>query len=571
MNTHSQARCSLGMTASDLQNLLAKMGDPVRATHCQRFFKTGRGEYGEGDIFRGVKVPDLRALARRWKEVPFGDMLLLLQSPYHEDRFVALCLLVHFFQNGNQDAVYHAYLEFMPFVNNWDLVDTSCHKILGPYLFERPRTLLYFLARSRNLWERRIAMVTTYYFIKRDQYSDTLALSDLLADDPEDLIHKACGWMLREVGKRNESVLIEFLDDPTVTLPKTALRYAIERFPASVRKEYLQKSRAAPSTHQMPRWRAYRYVMDAPRRLEGDVILTPVIKSEILGNPRGATVFLKLENEQHSGSFKYRGALNKILSLGESPPPLIIASTGNHGLATTLILKELHLNGTIYVPFTTDMHKVDSLRKHEIDLILHGQDSIDAEQKARDMAERNGSAFISPYNDWQIIAGQGTIALELLEQVGPLDYIFASVGGGGLISGIALALKAHLPMVKIVGCSPERSNVMQRSVEVGHIVEQPPQPTLSDGTSGGIEANAITLSLCRDLVDDWATATEEDIADAMHLIYREHNIKIEGAAAVAVACFQKYKGDLTGKRIVLVICGGNISSEKFDSVLARSK
>ena len=555
------------MTANDLQTLLESMSDPVRAAHCQRFFKTGPGEYGEGDVFRGVTVPDLRKLARRWKEVPLAEMLILLQSSYHEDRFIALCLLIHSFQHGNEKVVYDAYLDHLPFIDNWDLVDISCHKILGPYLFECPRTLLYSMAQSRNLWERRMAMVTTYYFIKRDQLTDTLALADLLSHDSEDLIHKACGWMLREAGKRDEPTLIEFLNDPTVHLPRTALRYAIERLPAAVRKEYLQQGPTLAHPDHMPRWRAYQLVMTAMETLKTDVIHTPVVKSQNLSESHRAEVFLKLENEQYSGSFKYRGALNKLLSLGESPPHLTVASTGNHGLATSMILQELDLEGMIFVPSTTDQHKIEMLRNHEAHLVFYGQDGVDAEQKAHELALHEGGVFISPYNDWQVIAGQGTIGLELLEQVGLLDYVFASIGGGGLISGLGLALKAHLPNVQLIGCSPELSNVMQCSVESGKIIEQPLQPTLSDGTAGGIEPDAITLPLCMDLVDDWLTATEEEIAHAMQFVYREHKIKIEGAAGVAVACFQKYQEDLTGQRVAIIICGGNISDKQFNDIL----
>ena len=555
------------MTANDIQTILDGLGDPIRASHCQRFFKTGPGEYGEGDLFRGITVPQLRKIARCWKKVPLQEMTLLLQSPYHEDRFVALCLLIHSFQHGNEKPVYDAYMEYIHFINNWDLVDISCHKILGPYLFQSPRTILYSLAQSKHLWQRRIAIVSTYYFIKRDQYMDTLALSERLAGDTEDLIHKACGWMLRETGKRDESALTRFLNSSSITLPRTALRYAIERFPAPVRKKYLQETPQASPTDYMPRWRAYRYVMEAALRLKKEVVQTPVLQSEALGN--GANLFLKLENEQHSGSFKYRGALNKILSLGESPPPLVVASTGNHGIAMSMILQEFNMAGTIYVPTTTDRQKIDILKKHATNIVFHGQDGIDTELEARRVAKRERHTFISPYNDWQVIAGQGTLALEILEQVGSLDYIFVSVGGGGLISGIALALKTHLPTVKVVGCSPERSNVMQKSVESGHIVTQHQQPTLSDGTAGGIEPDTVTLTLCTDLVDHWVTATEEEIADAMRSVYREHGIKIEGAAAVSVACFLNYGNPLVNKRVVLVVCGGNISDTTFSTILSQ--
>ena len=305
--------------------------------------------------------------------------------------------------------------------------------------------------------------------------------------------------------------------------------------------------------------------MAAALRLKGKVVRTPVLQSKELGN--GTTLFLKLENEQHTGSFKYRGALNKILSLGESPPPLITASTGNHGLAISMILQKFNLDGTVYVPTTAAGHKIDILQKHSTKIVFHGVDGIDSELEAQRVADKKQHVFISPYNDWQIIGGQGTLALEILEQVGPLDYIFASVGGGGLISGIALALKAHLPTVKIVGCSPEQSNIMQKSVESGHIIAEPQQPTLSDGTAGGIEPDTVTLALCTKLVDDWATATETEITNAMRSVYQEHRIKIEGAAAVSVACFLKYRRTLKNKRVVVVLCGGNISDETFNDIL----
>lgn len=558
------------MTASDIQELLASMGNPVKAAHAQRFFKTGPGEYGEGDIFRGIRVPELRRIAQNWKKVSLDQMLVLLRSDYHEDRFVALCLLVHAFKRGNQYRVYNAYLDHTYFVNNWDLVDTSAHKILGPYLFKRPRTPLYTLARSDNLWERRIAIVSTYYFIKRDQYNDTLALSDILAHDQEDLIHKACGWMLREVGKRDESVLAEFLDDPTVVLPRTALRYAIERFDQPVRRAYLAKRADSPAENHVTHWRAYRYVMDAAIRLKGEVVETKALRSKELGKDFGATVFLKLENEQHTGSFKYRGALNKLLSLNEPIHPPVAASTGNHGLAISRVLKDSGMKGTIYLPVTTEEHKSEALREGVADLVFSGDDGIDAEREARRVAEQERRMFISPYNDWQIIAGQGTIGVELLRQAGSLDYVFVAVGGGGLISGLALVLKNHLPTIKIIGCSPARSNVMQASVEAGRIVEHLSQPTLSDGTAGQIESDTITLPLCTDLVDEWLTATEEEIADAMRRVYHEHGIKIEGAAGVAVACFLGYKKNLTKKRLALIICGGNISDEKFQTVLDQT-
>ncbi|MDE2771431.1 MAG: pyridoxal-phosphate dependent enzyme [Bacteroidota bacterium] len=310
--------------------------------------------------------------------------------------------------------------------------------------------------------------------------------------------------------------------------------------------------------------------MDAANRLKGEVVETKALRSKELGKEFGAIVFLKLENEQHTGSFKYRGALNKLLSLNEPLSPIAAASTGNHGLAISRVLKDFGAKGTIYLPVTTEEHKREVLSEGVADLVFSGDDGIDAEREARRVAEQERRVFISPYNDWQIIAGQGTVGVELLRQAGSLDYVFVSVGGGGLISGLALILKTHLPTIKIIGCSPERSNVMQASVEAGRIVEQHSQPTLSDGTAGQIESDTITLPLCVDLVDEWLMATEEEIANAMRRVYREHGIKIEGAAGVAVACFLGYKKNLTKKRLALIICGGNISDENFQSVLDQT-
>ncbi len=225
-------------------NELAACGDPERAAHQCRFFKTGPGEYGEGDSFLGVEMPKQRALVKRYAgQVSLDDLEQLITRPYHECRMTALLLTVELFQKSRNDEARRAYVSFyldhLDQINNWDLVDVTCYKILGPWLLERDRVILYRLAESADLWRQRIAVVTTYCFIKHGQYRDTLDIADLLLHHEHDLIHKAVGWMLREVGNRAPEVEREFLRDRYTHMPRTMLRYAIEKFPETERRAYL--------------------------------------------------------------------------------------------------------------------------------------------------------------------------------------------------------------------------------------------------------------------------------------------------------------------------------------------
>ena len=222
---------------------LRQLGDPVRAGHLQRFFKTGKGEYAEGDKFLGLCVPAVRKLVREYGETSLDETLELLKNPIHEARLLALFLLVAKYSKGGPDersAVYLAYLAHTAFVNNWDLVDCSAERIVGAHLWERDRGELSRLARSRSLWERRIAIIATSHFIRQLDFGDTLRIAALLLQDREDLIHKAVGWMLREVGKRDMAVEEAFLQKHYRVMPRTMLRYAIERFPESRRLAYLR-------------------------------------------------------------------------------------------------------------------------------------------------------------------------------------------------------------------------------------------------------------------------------------------------------------------------------------------
>jgi len=224
-------------------NKLQELGDREIATHSQRFFKTGKGEYGEGDKFIGIRVPILRKCVTEYRNISTEDTLRLLKSLFHEARLLSLLILVAKYSSAStgdeHKTIYRSYLSHTEFINNWDLVDCSAEHIVGAYLFSRDRKPIYQLAGSRSLWDRRIAVMSTFHFIKRDDFSDTLAVAELLLHDREDLIHKAVGWMLREVGKRNMNAEEKFLKNHYRKMPRTMLRYAIEKLPESERLAYL--------------------------------------------------------------------------------------------------------------------------------------------------------------------------------------------------------------------------------------------------------------------------------------------------------------------------------------------
>ncbi len=230
---------------SEIRADLERLSDPETAANRTRFFKAGPGEYGEGDVFRGLTVPQVRTLDKKYrKRVTLKNAEALLKSVYHEDRLLALFFMVYLYGSGSpagQESVFESYLANTRYINNWDLVDSSSRFIVGPHIENRPRDVLYKLAKSADLWERRIAVVATYHFIKKDDFDDILKLSELLLTDEHDLIHKATGWMLREAGNRNEHVLIGFLDSFCTVMPRTMLRYAIEKLPQSQRKSYLNR------------------------------------------------------------------------------------------------------------------------------------------------------------------------------------------------------------------------------------------------------------------------------------------------------------------------------------------
>ncbi len=222
---------------------LEELANETQAQILQRFFKTGEGEYGEGDVFLGIKVPEQRKVARKYLGLNFPKIQELLDSKIHEHRLVGILILVDKYKKANEETkgdIFNFYLKNTKNINNWDLVDLSAHKIVGDFLFDKKKTKLYELANSKNLWEKRIAIIATLNFIRKEEFTDTLRISEILLNDSHDLIHKAVGWMLREVGKKNQEVEEDFLKQHYKKMPRTMLRYAIERFPEEMRQKYLK-------------------------------------------------------------------------------------------------------------------------------------------------------------------------------------------------------------------------------------------------------------------------------------------------------------------------------------------
>ena len=313
-----------------------------------------------------------------------------------------------------------------------------------------------------------------------------------------------------------------------------------------------------------------RDIRAAVRRLDGRVRRTPVERSVTLSKRTGADVWLKLEHLQETGSFKLRGATNKLLTLDRSDrrEGVVAASSGNHGLAVATAAAALETPALVFVPKVAAPIKVAGIRARGAEVRVFGEDCVEAETRARDHATRTGRTFLSPYNDPAVVAGQGTLGVELRAQVPKLDAVFASIGGGGMIGGMAAALKGGRSAPRIVGAQPANSAVMTASMKAGRLLDLPSEETLSDGTAGGIESDAITFDLCRRLVDDFVLVDEEEIAAAMRLLIADHQWLVEGAAAVALAALLKGRRRWRGKRVAVVLCGRNVSADVVRRVLA---
>ena len=310
-------------------------------------------------------------------------------------------------------------------------------------------------------------------------------------------------------------------------------------------------------------------VLAAEQRIRPHIRETPLFESPGLSALAGTRIWLKLENLQITGSFKLRGALSKMLTLSDADKArgVVTASTGNHGAATAYAGRIAGIVPTVFVPHGAAPSKVARIRSLGGRVEFHGEDSADTERHARVVADRTGQVFVSPYNDWDVMAGQGTIGVELLRQCPGLDAVVVAVGGGGLIGGIAGYLAANRPSVEVIGCQPVNSAVMAKSVEAGRMLDLPSLPTLSDGTAGGVEQDTITFELCRTAVQRYDLVDEGAIEEGVRLAFREEGLVVEGAAGLAVASALRVAPGLSGRQIAVVLCGGNIGADAWCGVM----
>jgi threonine dehydratase len=308
---------------------------------------------------------------------------------------------------------------------------------------------------------------------------------------------------------------------------------------------------------------------EAEDRIRPYIRETYLERSPTLSAEAHADVYCKLENLQFTGSFKARGAMNRVLSLdaAERRGGVVAASTGNHGAAVARSAGVVGVPCHVFVPERVDPSKLANITRFGATVERHGDDPADTERHARTYASEHGSTYVSPYNDLAVVAGQGTVGIELSRQLEDIDAVFVALGGGGLVTGIAGVLKGLGHATRVVACSPEHSAIMAASVRAGRILDLPSRPTLSDGTAGGVEADAITFALCQELVDDYLTVSEQEIADTLRSFIDTHHLLIEGAAAVAVAGLAQMRPALEGQNVVIVLCGGNIGFDTLRTIL----
>lgn len=302
---------------------------------------------------------------------------------------------------------------------------------------------------------------------------------------------------------------------------------------------------------------------EAAARIADRIEHTELRRSAAFSDILSAEVYFKLENLQTTGSFKLRGATNRLMTLSDvdRAKGCVTASSGNHGAAVACAMQKLGVTGVIFVPEQTSPAKISKIRGYGGDVRLFGTDGLDTEQHAREYAQQKGMPYLSPYNDATVVAGQGTCGVEIFADLPNVDAIFVAVGGGGLVGGVGSVLKSHNPAIQVYGCQPKASDVMAQSILAGEILDLTSEPTLSDGTAGGIEAGAITFPINQAVVDKFLIVDEEQIAAAMRLYMQAEGHDIEGAAGVAIAAMLECREDLSGKTVVAIVCGGNISEE----------
>jgi threonine dehydratase len=310
-------------------------------------------------------------------------------------------------------------------------------------------------------------------------------------------------------------------------------------------------------------------ITSAAEGMRGRVRVTPCEYSPQLSARWGVELYAKLENFQVTGSFKARGAFNKIASLSpqELSSGVVTASSGNHGQAVGWCGRDVGCEVRVFVPEDVDPSKRAAIEAWGAEVVLEGADCVDTENAARAYAERHKKAYVPPYNDPVVIAGQGTCGFEIASQLPEVDAVFVALGGGGLIAGIATYLRSVRPGVKMIGCSPANSPALHECMKAGRVVDVECLPTLSDATAGGVEEGAITVELCRELVDESLLVNEDEIADAMREYIDAHHQLIEGSAGVALAALKRERARFANQKVAVLICGGNIGRAKLLSVL----
>jgi threonine dehydratase len=304
-------------------------------------------------------------------------------------------------------------------------------------------------------------------------------------------------------------------------------------------------------------------VVTAHERIRPAIVKTPLEPISGLVTDTPVQLFFKREDLQHTGSFKIRGATNKILSLtpAQAAAGVIAASNGNHGLGVAEAARRAGISAEVYVSSQVSPGKAQRIEQMGATIRRAGSDPLAAELAARKAADESGKVFISPYNDLEVIAGQGTIGLEIRDQNDSIDAVYIAVGGGGLISGIGAYLKKFSPETEIVACWPENSPVMYECMNAGRIVDVPEKPTVSESTAGGLEPESVTLKICEATIDASVQVSEEEIVSAMKRVRDLQGWVMEGAAGVALAAFLKEAARYEGKNVAIVICGGNVSQE----------
>ncbi|MEM7035407.1 MAG: threonine/serine dehydratase [Bacteroidota bacterium] len=318
----------------------------------------------------------------------------------------------------------------------------------------------------------------------------------------------------------------------------------------------------------------YEEIKIASQRLAPYIYDTPLLYSHPLSRMSGGAVYLKLESEQYTGSFKARGALNKILALSPMARKMgvVAASTGNHARGLARALSITSTSGLIFVPENIDPAKRQALEYFKVPIETHGKNGLETEIYARQYAAENGKIYVSPYNDPHVIAGQGTIAAEITKHLFKVDDVLACMGGGGLMSGIGIWMQNWMPDARLTGCLPKNSPEFFLSMKKGEIVTlDEHQPTLSDGSAGGMEKGSVTFEICRQFVRDFAIVSEKQIAHAIRYMLETHHKLIEGAAGVALAGFLKDPERYKGRKVVIIICGGNIAYDTLQQALAMTE